>query len=237
MPRTPLETLETLEKRWESTLASTRWYLTVIPELQTFTESLRNQSEEARSECKKAHYDFFERHLVANDFLLGHGTGAFDSERKPIDTIVIHHTSNPPGLSSSRLSAIELMRLYAPYFVKPETKDAHLRGEPLVSGHVRNGRQVFWPYHWIIRNDGRAERLLLDPEIGWHAGNWNINCRSVAIVFDDDCEWKTPSRLMIRSVATLVARHYPQVPLDRIFGHREVNANTTCPSNLFLSNN
>jgi hypothetical protein len=76
---------------------------------------------------------------------------------------------------------------------------------------------------------------LEDGEIGWQAGNWNINCRSVAICFDGDYENGRPSDIELQAAARLIARHYPGIPKERLFGHREVNLKTTCPSNLFLS--
>src|SRR5216684_6425187 len=108
--------------------------------------------------------------------------------------IVIHHTSNPPGLSPDRLSAIGLVRLYGPYFANPKSeRDRWLQGQPIFSGHMRQNKQVFWPYQWIVRREGRAQRLLYDSEIGWHAGDWDVNCRSVAIALDNDYEETMPS--------------------------------------------
>ena len=179
-------------------------------------------------------YDFFERHLAKGDIALGNRFPGADTQRKPIDMIVIHHTSNPPGLRQARLSAIELIRLYGPYFIAPESDDNHLKGQPIASGHMRNGKQVFWPYHWIVRTDGRVERLLNDTEIGWHAGNWDVNCRSVAIVLDNDYEQQRPTDIELQAIAKLIKTHYPYVMLTGIVGHREVNAKTVCPSNLFL---
>ena len=111
----------------------------------------------------------------------------FDGDRKDIDTVIIHHTHNKPGITKERLSVMELLRLYAPYFSNPTYEfDKVIKDKPIYSGHFRDNKQVFYPYHWIIRTDGRVERLLLDKEIGWHCGNWDINCRSVAIVFDNE---------------------------------------------------
>jgi N-acetyl-anhydromuramyl-L-alanine amidase AmpD len=94
---------------------------------------------------------------------------------------------------------------------------------------------VFWPYHWFVREDGRVERLLKDHEIGWQAGDWDINCRSVAICFDGDYENSRPSDIELHAAAKIIKENYSQVSRERIFGHREVNPKTTCPSNLFLS--
>lgn len=197
---------------------------------------LLREPTEVQERCKKELYRFFEHHLSTGSIPLGSSSGSFDAERKPIDTIVIHHTSNPPGVTPNRLSAIELIRLYAPYFMSPASAgDEDLRGRAIFSGHEREGRQVFWPYHWIIRHDGQAERLLNDDEVGWHAGDWDVNCRSVAIVLDGDYEWSRPSRTELLSIAGLIARQYPWVPLTRILGHREVKETTVCPSNLFIT--
>jgi hypothetical protein len=224
-----------LEARWQPLLSRPNWYLAVIPEIQTFMKCIRDEPDAVQTACKLSLYDFFECHLAAGDFVLGRGMGEADAERLPIDTVVIHHTSNPPGLSAARLSAIELMRLYGPYFANPPEAYRHLEGRPIFSGHERDGKQVFWPYHWLIRNDGHAERLLSDSEIGWHAGNWDINCRSIAIALDNDYEKGRPSELVLRTVAALIESRYEQVPITRVLGHREVNERTTCPSELFLS--
>jgi len=227
--------LHQLQAGWSRQFASPTWYLTIVPEIQTWIEQLRKEPVEVQQQCKKELYDFFERQLVEETITLGHDSNWFDADRKPIDMIVIHHTSNPPGMTQDRLSAIELIRLYAPYFAHPTSKeDAHLRGQPIFSGHERRGKQVLWPYHWIIRTDGRAERLLDDRETGWHAGDWNVNCRSVAIALDNDYEWSRPSDVELRSVAKLISSRYSSVPWARVVGHREVNSKTACPSNLFL---
>jgi hypothetical protein len=165
-------------------------------------EDVRHKSRTVQGEFKTHLYDFLESQLSRGFIPLGSGSGVLDGDRKEVDTVVIHHTSNPPGLRPSRLSAIELVRLYAPYFANPTVEeDKHLKGQPICSGHVRNGKQVFWPYPWIVRNDGRSERLLRDEEIGWHAGDWGFNCRSVAIALDNDYEYGRPSEAEIAAVA------------------------------------
>ncbi len=222
-------------RRWVPLLLVPTWYLTVIPEVQSVIQSANGEPVEVRDACKATIYDFFEKRLAKGKIALGHKSRSMDGDRKPIDTVVIHHTSNPRGLRPSRLSAIELIRLYGPYFAQPESeKNRHFTGQAIASGHVRNGQQVFWPYHWIIRRDGHAERLLYDSEIGWHAGDWDINCRSVAIVFDGDYEHRRPSDAELKGTAALIRSHYGYVSQTHIIGHREVNSRTTCPSELFI---
>jgi hypothetical protein len=201
-------------------------------------EDVRHESRTVQCEFKTNLYDFFESQLSRGFIPLGTSSGDLDGDRKEIDTVVIHHTSNPPGLRQSRLSAIELVRLYAPYFANPTVEeDNYLKGQPIYSGHVRNGKQVFWPYHWIVRSDGRSERLLRDEEIGWHAGDWGFNCRSVAIVLDNDYEYGLPSEAEIAAVARVIIDHYKAISSPRVLGHREIGVRTTCPSEFFLDSN
>lgn len=220
---------------WSPILHTSDWYLSVIPELEAFVGTIEHESSPVRDLCKGVLYDFFERHLIAGDFCLGNTEGIFDRERGTVDTVVIHHTGNPEGMSPDRLSAIELMRLYAPYFAQSTAENAELRGMPVCSRHVRDGKQVFWPYHWLIRDDGAAVRLLSDRETGWHAGNWKVNCRSIAIALDNDFELSEPSECILEATARLIATNYPAVPLERVLGHSEITGKTTCPSAFFLS--
>ncbi len=229
----PLEQLHGLLSRWEPILSSPVWYVSVIPQVQEWLRTLTTASVAVQDSAKSQLYDFFERSLETGGIALGPPRN-WDGERMKIDTVVIHHTGNPPGLRLSRLSALELIRLYAPYFAKPTyAEDQLLKGQPIYSGHVRKGKQVFWPYHWIVRRNGHAERLLYDSEIGWHAGDWDVNRRSVAIALDGDYEKSRPSLIELEGIAGIVRLHYPQVPLTRIVGHREITSKTVCPSNLF----
>lgn len=224
-----------VKKEWEQLLKKPDWYLTIVPEIEEIKKSFEGKSEAEKDAYKKELYDFFELHLKNGTVALEENPPNTDTERKAFDTIVIHHTSNPPGMSRERLSGMELIRLYALYFYDPKSPaDQFMKGKPIYSGHFRSGKQIFWPYHWFIRKDGSTERLLEDSEIGWQAGNWDINCRSIAICFDGDYENDTPSSIELRAAAKIIKEHYPDISKTKLFGHREINVKTTCPSNLFL---
>jgi len=226
-----------IKLRWALLLKNPNWYLAILPELEELRKQLVQKSDAEQEPLKIELYDFFTEHLIAGNIALDNNPPDADVERKPIDTVIVHHTSNPPGMTKERLSGMELIRLYAPEFAAPKYEaDKKMKERPIYSGHFRNGLQVFWPYHWFVRHDGAVERLLSDNEIGWQAGNWDINCRSVAICFDNDYENTKPSNDEIKAVVEIIKNHYPQVVRERIFGHREINPKTTCPSNLFLSN-
>lgn len=221
-------------KRWESELGDPTWYRRIVPDLRALV-ALRETQRDVYEKGKESVYDFFKRHLRDGSIALGSTGKNWDAERKPIDTVVIHHTSMAPGLGLLRLSAVELVRLYAPQYAAPRYQvDAEITGRPIYSGHFRGGTQVFWPYHWLVRSDGSVEQLLTDDETGWHAGNWEVNCRSVVVCFDGDFEYGRPGDMELAAAARVIREQYPQVTTARILGHCEVNEKRTCPSTLFL---
>jgi hypothetical protein len=217
-----------IRKEWEAKIREPFWY-DAVPGLLEEIAALRLNDYAQSIKLKNTVYTFFEKNLREGKVALGTDGKKWNRDRKPIDTIVIHHSKSSEHLSKERLSAIELIRLYAPTYAKRDKK------EPIYSDHNRDGKQVFYPYHWIIRSNGEAERLLFDHEIGWHAGNWDINCRSVAICIDDNHEDTVPDESALRAIARLIREQYPFVSKDHIFGHREINLKTTCPSNHFLN--
>lgn len=194
------------------------WYLNIGPIWEEISKDEQKKNDFWVEGTKK---------LVAGEIALGNEIGVWDTDRKPIDTITIHHTGGKPGMTLDQLSVLELFRLYAPYYAQ------NIKTKPISSGHVRNNRQVFWPYHWIVRANGKYKRLLEDNEVGWQAGNWEINCKSIAIVFDNDLENGTPSDIELASAREIIAKY----PNCKILGHREVNPKTICPSSLFLGEN
>lgn len=153
------------------------------------------------------------------------------------DTIVIHHTASASSLSASELSSIGRERMYVPRFAS-SNPEPYVQGKIPSSGHYRiiNGHktEVFYTYHWLIHEDGGTERLLEDTEVGWHAGDWGMNMRSIAICFDGDFEQKPPSDAAIHTCAQLVAKYQKQLGKINLIGHSDVVA-TRCPGNWFES--
>jgi len=217
------------QSRWTPLLKNPDWYLVILPELEELRKQWRGKSDAEQELLKIELYDFFAGHLLIGDI-------ALDNNPPNTDTIIIHHTSNPPGMTKDLLSGMELIRLYAPEFAAPKyAADEKMKGRPIYSGHFRNSRQVFWPYHWFVRHNGTVERLLNDDEIGWQAGDWDANCRSVAICFDGDFENTRPSDIELSAAANIIKEYYPQTVRESILGHHEINPKTTCPSRVFLS--
>ena len=157
-----------------------------------------------------------------------------DQARRPIDTIVIHHTEEAADMTLGKLSAIGLVRQYARQYLSDNVLGRHVRGEPIWSGHFRDGAMVFFAYHWLVRQNGAAERLLEDRYIGWHAGNWDVNTRSVGIALSGNYEHGTPPIAQIEATARLIREQYGHISQSSIMGHREVTEGVTCPGADFL---
>lgn len=213
------------EQEWQSEIAHHDWYLRLFPLYQQLAHI---------PEAAEELYAFFEQKLAAGEIALGADGPDWDRERKSIDTIVVHHTHCPPGITLERLSAMHLLRLYAANYGSPAPSDYHAQGDPIFSNHFWGGKQVFYAYHWLIRMDGTTERLLKYHEIGWHAGNWEVNCRSIGIVLDNNFEESIPPGVALDGLTRVIREQYRQVSHERILGHREVNRKTTCPGNNFL---
>ncbi|MEX0932005.1 MAG: peptidoglycan recognition family protein [Candidatus Saccharimonadales bacterium] len=223
------------ENKFRQSLAKQDWYLGIVPELKKLERQAEASSKDERNNIKEEVYSFFEKALANGEVLIGEEGYNFDQDRRGIDTIVIHHTSEPSGISLNRLNAMHLIRLYATSYANPVSEaEKEIKGQPIYSGHFYDGRQVFWTYHWLIRKDGSKERLLRDEYVGWHAGDWGANCRSVAICFDGDFSNSTPNKDMIKTAKEVIQTNYRQVNAIRILGHREVYPQTVCPGSEFV---
>lgn len=189
-----------------------------------------------KDRLKEIFYQFFEKKLEKGEIYLSQEGPDFDAWRKPIDMAVIHYTGGKPGITWQELSAIGFLRQYAADFCKyDDVYGVSTKGQPIWSGHFRDRRQVFYAYHFLVRMDGTFERLLDDKYIGWHAGNKDVNFRSVGIVLDGEFVDMEPPGEVIEGIVKLLKENYPKIPHENVKGHREVNPNTVCPGNLFLS--
>lgn len=203
------------------------WYLKLQPEIERllFSEANKNKKEE-----KEKLYRITAAALKSNGIYLASAGENWDDERKTIDTVVIHHTSTVSNLSLTKLSAIGLLRLYCPRYWARLGRPV-VRGQPVWSGHFHRGRQVFYAYHWLVRKSGKVQHILDDGCIGWHAGNWEINCRSIGIALVGDYFDRDPSSEVLKSCAEII-KGYKFTKAERIFGHQEI-VETICPGKNF----
>lgn len=222
------------EAYWRAQVKQPDWYIGLLDYLKSTEQVLGSEAEEF-IKLRRRVRQFLAEQLRLNKVALGNSGPDFDDCRLPVDTIVIHHTSSPPGYTLDYLNSVHLLNIYAPNFVYPEEHEKGLIGKPLWSGHFRSGKQVFWGYHWLMRMDGTFQRLLDDDQIGWHAGNWEINRRSVAICLDNDYEKQDPTNEVLQKLATHIKKHYPDIKSANIIGHCEARKGTICPGTNFIA--
>lgn len=224
------------EEKLVKILKNPNWYLEFADNYKRIMEQRDKVDEKTSLEIKNELYDFFEKQIADNNVALGETGPDWDAERKPIDTIIIHHSKNSSGMTLERLNATHLIRLYAGYYANPTYEgEQYIKGQPIWSGHFKDNKQVFYGYHWFIRMNGKIERLLEDKNIGWHAGNWEVNCQSIGICLDNDFSNSSPSDLVISTIVKIIKENYPQIKSQNILGHREVNPKKECPGNTFLT--
>ena len=221
---------------WESKLQYPDWYIRLENELRQLFFPVVHNNPELKAFRNRV-YDLVEELLEGDKIPLAESGPALDRGRQPIDTVVIHHTEEDPRMSLGKLSAIGLVRQYGFQYLENNVLGDPVRGQPVWSGHFREGKMVFFAYHWLIRPDGRAERLLEDACIGWHAGNWETNTRSVGVALSGNYEESVPTFAQIEAAAKVIRGNYPQVAREGIVGHREVKkvAGCTCPGAYFLA--
>ena len=204
-------------------------------EFRKLEERANRSDPKTHEEIKEEVYSLIEDALLSDALVLGSKGVDWDAEREEITTIVLHHTKNPSGMTLERLNAMHLIRLYAARYASTE-EEPDCRGQPIWSNHLRQDRQVFWGYHWLIRRDGKLERLLPDESIAWHAGDWQVNKRSIGISIDDDLSHSQPSETVIRACANLIKDYYPQIAEKDILGHCQIKKNRIAPGELFMRN-
>lgn len=206
------------------------WYLQLQPQLQEYFYNYDGDKKRKSQRWLETRGEFVKMAselLESNQIALGNSGSNWDEKRKAIKNIVIHHSSTPSNTPLQTINALGLIRLYAPVYSKKNTKQF---GRPLWSNHFYNGKPTFIAYHYIIEQDGTIHHILNDEQIGWHAGDWNINCNSIAICFLDELEEKKPTIKAIQSARKIIAKY----PDCKLLGHREVSKKTTCPGKLFL---
>ncbi|OGH10171.1 MAG: hypothetical protein A2152_03320 [Candidatus Levybacteria bacterium RBG_16_35_6] len=179
-------------------------------------------------------YRAIEEMLVLGEIPFAKEGPNFDKDRKPIDTIIIHHTEENPDTSLEKLSAIDLVRQYSLWYLDNDLFGYKPRGKPIWSGHFKNGKMVFYPYTWLVRPNGDTERTLLDRYVGRHSGDQGINLRSIGIALSGNYEHSSPPYVQIEATAKLIKAKCPKVKPSRILGHLEVKKNRTCPGDKFI---
>ncbi|HSW97436.1 MAG TPA: peptidoglycan recognition family protein [Candidatus Saccharimonadales bacterium] len=75
----------------------------------------------------------------------------------------------------------------------------------------------------------RIIKLLKDDYIGWHAGDWGINTRSIAIVLDGNYNTYLPMKKQIDAMNLLIHDKYANIKKENILTHKQIDKSTVCP--------
>lgn len=219
---------------WEKHFRKPDWYHQLEYELTNYVFTMVHDDPQVKA-WRHQVYSLAGEMLAHGEIPLANTGPNLDAERQPLDTVVLHHTEEDPHISLAKLNAIGLLRQYGFQYLENNVLGRAVRGEPIWSGHFRQKQMVFFAYHWLIRPDGTCERLLEDHALGWHAGNWAINTRSVGIALSGNYEHATPPAAQLMATAQLIRTHYPAIAPARILGHCEIRPELTCPGDHFLS--
>lgn len=165
----------------------------------------------------------------------------WDAERTDPVAIVIHHTGSATPLTPEGLSAAGLEHGYSAVFKNGNADPYIALDSRPYSGHfVRLNDKVvetFALYHVYINAKGESIQYLSDRAIGWHAGNWQVNRESLAIVLEGDFTETSPLEKMLESAAAQIVQWCGKYPnLKYLSAHREVRKEITiCPGEWYFS--
>jgi hypothetical protein len=198
------------EDKWDRLIKDPVWYAGA---LWTEYDALMQRAEHDpthRDAIKKEIRTYFADRLDSKAVALAQNGEDLDRERKPIDTLVVHHTSGAASnYTLSYLNAVQLLRIYAPTYRNGQSHD----NQPIWSGHFYQGQQVFWGYHWFIFENGAYTRIL-------------------GICFAGNFMEQPPNSAMLAAAQHIIHENY-QDPTIRIIGHYEAPRDTTCPGATF----
>lgn len=99
--------------------------------------------------------------------------------------------------------------------------------------HVANGWNHI-SYHYQIDNLGDVYQCLPETEVGYHAGNYPVNLKSIAVCLHGNFEVQEPTKKQLAALKefiTWITTKRPDLPLivkGTVKGHRDIKA-TACP--------
>lgn len=122
---------------------------------------------------------------------------------RTIDRIVLHHTA-----ASRKIS--------------PQV-------DSVIANHLKRLGQR-GAYHFLIEPNATVVRLRPEDEIGYHAGNWFVNTRSIGICLAGDFTKEKPSKEQLDVLEKVTAEIQQKYGIadEMIYNHREIKS-TACP--------
>ncbi len=83
-------------------------------------------------------------------------------------------------------------------------------------------------YHYLITPNGKVWKVRDPDDVGYHAGNWSINKRSVAVCVVGDFSKYHPTRAQVRSLDTLVKKMQRERQIKNVIPHSYCRATLCC---------
>jgi N-acetyl-anhydromuramyl-L-alanine amidase AmpD len=134
---------------------------------------------------------------------------------KPIGLkyIIIHHAVIPLKTSSKRF--LEII---------DETHKDKLH-------KTKNGNGLYTAYHYCIDKKGEVHHTRPVDEVGYHAGSWWHNLRSIGICLQGDFTKESPEYAQRHALSELIKQLMSDYGIERknVLPHRAVKASTQCP--------
>lgn len=132
----------------------------------------------------------------------------------PIDMIVVHGISLPPGEFGGHW--------IDDFFTNCLDKEAHPYFQEIHEQRVSS--------HFLIRRDGSLTQYVPVTKRAWHAGQSCFDGRercndfSVGIELEgtDDCEYKPAQYATLAELSACLMGCYPEITPDRITGHSDI---------------
>ncbi len=159
----------------------------------------------------------------------------WDAARRPLKYIGIH--------SSENMTPEEINDVYRGQYVWRYSVDGdpYVKGLEPHSGHIVNGKEVYYPFHWMIYPDGtvakgldsslvRTKEGLCPYQVAWSLGNWEANCESFSMTFIlENPETDVPTEAQIASANVIIDNVKSIVPTAVVAPHYQFNSQTNCP--------
>lgn len=95
-----------------------------------------------------------------------------------------------------------------------------------------NGNGHYVAYHYLIAGGGKILYTRPEDEVGYHAGHWTTNRRSIGICFLGKFEEEKPNPQQLTAAKQLIKNINSRYKIVRMVGHRSIKP-TKCPGKNF----
>lgn len=131
--------------------------------------------------------------------------------------VVIHHSASAQTTTAEQVSSWHKIRNWGD------------ENNPMYAPKSTLG--WYGQYHFFIEGNGKITQFREMSEIGWHAGNWDVNKDSIAICFAgnfNNDELTSAQKKSLQIIWSRIQTDYPELSLKDFRLHRDFKS-TECP--------